>query len=171
MFKYIKALIVILMLTSISSTHANAAATVQINDLIEKQNELDGQEVTIQGEAIGESMIRGDHAWININDGSNAIGIWLSKNEAEKVHSFGDYENIGDMIVITGTFNKACKEHGGDTDVHALSVQIRKEGYPVKEHLDTIRMITAIVLFLTALSIFILFLKIQNKARQIQKRT
>jgi hypothetical protein len=104
------------------------AATVKINDLVEKAKEYDGQTVTLQAEAIGEVLERGDHAWININDKSNAIGVYVPIAEAQKISYFGDYANTGDTLVITGVMHNACKEHGGELDVHAEAITILKKG-------------------------------------------
>lgn len=166
MRKFIKALAVILLITSPFSIHAKAETMLDINDLIEKAKELDGQEVTIRGEAIGECMERGDYAWININDGTNAIGIWLSKSEAAKIHYYGNYKNIGDTIELTGTFHRACKEHGGEADVHCDSIQISKEGYPVKEQIAPIKFIGTGLSAIFALALLLIYNKIK-KARNL----
>jgi hypothetical protein len=104
------------------------ASTVKINDLVEKAKEYDGQIVTLQAEAIGEVLERGDHAWININDTSNAIGVYVPLAEAQKISFFGDYANTGDTLVITGVMHNACKEHGGELDVHAETITVLKRG-------------------------------------------
>jgi hypothetical protein len=165
MRKSIKTLVIIIVFSSICFVHVKAASSVPINDLIEEENVFDGQEVTIQGEAIGESMNRGDYSWININDGGNAIGIWLRKSEAEKVRTYGSYRYVGDTIEIIGTFHKACKEHGGEADLHAESINILKGGYSVKEHFDLIKIIVSILLSFITLIILIILLKIQKSAK------
>jgi hypothetical protein len=104
------------------------ASTVKINDLVEKAKEYDGQTVTLHAEAIGEVLERGDHAWVNINDKSNAIGVYVPIAEAKKITFFGDYANTGDTLVITGVMYNACKEHGGELDVHAETITILKKG-------------------------------------------
>jgi len=104
------------------------ASTVKINDLVEKAKEYDGQTVTLQAEAIGEVLERGDYAWININDKSNAIGVYVPISEAKKITFFGDYANTGDTLVIMGVMHNACKEHGGELDVHAESITILTKG-------------------------------------------
>jgi hypothetical protein len=84
----------------------------------------------LQAEAIGEVLERGDHAWININDKSNAIGVYVPITEAQKIAFFGDYAHTGDMLLITGVMHNACKEHGGELDVHAERISIIKAGSP-----------------------------------------
>jgi len=171
MRKFIKALIIMLLLTSPLSVNVKAESVIDINELIENEKELDGQKVTIQGEAIGESMNRGDYSWINMNDGTNAIGIWLKRSEAAKVVHYGNYDNIGDTVKITGIFYRACKEHGGEADLHSSSLEIIEKGYQVKETITSAKVITAIVLIILALFSFVFLNKIikmkgYSKAKQ-----
>ncbi|MDF2944281.1 MAG: hypothetical protein K0S01_3139 [Herbinix sp.] len=165
MRKYIKALIIVLLISAPLSVSVKAESLIDINELIENAKELDGQEVTIQGEAIGESMNRGDYSWININDGTNAIGIWLKKSDADKVLRYGNYKYIGDIVKITGVFHRACVEHGGEADLHSNSLEIVKNGYQVKETIASEKVISAIVLIPCALFMLILFFK-RKKAKR-----
>ena len=80
------------------SLKVKAENITPLNTLIENAKEMDGQEVTVQGEVIGERMDRGDFTWININDSTNAIGIWLSKSDADKILNYGNYKYKGDLI-------------------------------------------------------------------------
>lgn len=113
------------------------ASSVSSNDLINKAKELDGKQVTYSGEVIGDIMRRGDFAWINVYDGSNAIGIFVPYQEAGKIVYTGSYKYKGDLITVTGTFNRACAQHGGDMDIHSDSINIIKRGskaeIPVKD--------------------------------------
>lgn len=159
MYKYIKTLIVSLLILSSFTIKVEAAEITDINDLIENAKELDGQEVTVQGEAIGESMNRGDYSWININDGTNAIGIWLLKEEAEKLSYFGNYKYRGDAVKITGIFHRACKEHGGEADLHYSSIEILKDGYLVTEPISSTKLIVTIILTTSSLIYVFFFIK------------
>lgn len=103
---------------------------VSSNDLVDNASRYDGQVIEYQGEVIGDVMNRGDHAWVNVNDGGRAIGIWLTKNMADQINTRGDYNNIGDTLRIIGTFNRACSQHGGDLDIHANQFNISSYGYP-----------------------------------------
>jgi hypothetical protein len=165
MRKYIKALIIVLLLTAPLSVNVKAESLIDINELIENAKELDEHEVTVQGEAIGERMDRGNYSWININDGTNAIGIWLSKSDADKVLNFGNYKNIGDTVKITGIFYRACKEHGGEADLHSNSLEIVEKGYKVKEHITSVKIISAAILIPIALFMLTLYMKMQKAKR------
>ncbi len=162
MHKSIKALIVILILLSPLPVTAKAETITKTNDLIENAKTLDGQKLTIEGEAIGERMIRGDYSWVNINDGSNAIGVWLSNKEAEKIKYYGNYKNIGDTVRVTGVFYRACKEHGGEADFHATSLVVNEIGHSSNIKLSISKMIAAVLLSGAALILFMVFHKIKG---------
>jgi len=104
------------------------AETRKINDLVENAKALDYQTVTIQAEAIGEILERGEYAWVNVNDQSNAIGVFVPIEEAEKIKFFGDYFHQGDTLLITGVLYNACKEHGGELDIHAKTITVVSVG-------------------------------------------
>lgn len=107
-----------------------------INDLIESGKELDKSNITISGEAIGEALGRGDYTWLNINDTTNAIGVYMSTDDANKVKTYGGFNEKGDIIEVKGIFNRACKEHGGDMDIHASKVIIKEEGKQIVNNID-----------------------------------
>lgn len=119
---------------------------IKINDLIEGNTKYSGKVVTIEGEAIGEEMKRGDHSWININDGSNSIGLWLKNSDADNVKRFGNYKSKGDIVKVTGIFNINCKEHGGDIDIHVDNINVIEEGKKVDHDLDGSKLKLSIML-------------------------
>ena len=162
MRKFIKALTIMLLLTLSLSVKVQAESLITINDLIENAKALDGQEVVIQGEIIGESMNRGDYSWINMNDTTNAIGIWLKKSDADRIVHYGNYKNIGDTVKIKGTFYRACKEHGGELDVHCNSLEIMEDGHQVKEQILVTKITVCFLLISTALMLLIC---LKNKIR------
>lgn len=112
----------------ITEVYAKSLDFTSINDLIENEKSFDGKTVTIKAEAVGEPMRRKDYTWVNVNDGTNAIGIWMKNSDASKVKFYGKYKEVGDILKIKGTFKRSCSEHGGDTDIHALQVDVLSKG-------------------------------------------
>ena len=123
-----------------------AQQAVSSSELIEHARELDGREVTYQGEVIGEVMNRGDNSWVNLNDGENAIGIWLDNNLLGIISFCGSYQAIGDWLEVRGVFNRACKMHGADLDIHAINVKKTREGKAVRHRLPPAKQKLAITL-------------------------
>lgn len=128
------------------------AQTLTIAQLIEEASSVDETTVILEGEAILEPLERGEYVWININDGSGALGLWLSADLADRVSHYGNYDTRGDILRIEGTFNRACEEHGGDMDVHVRALTVIETGHPIDHPVDVWRFTIAVILGLSALA-------------------
>lgn len=128
---------------SISITYAQDI--INSSKLINEALQYDKEVVIYQGEVIGEVMVRGNYAWLNVNDGENAIGVWLEK-DLVNISYAGSYQAKGDYIEVTGVFNRACLLHGGDLDIHASQVKKIQQGSKITEILDFKKVRTAIIL-------------------------
>ncbi|MDZ4168456.1 MAG: hypothetical protein U1E26_02205 [Coriobacteriia bacterium] len=121
-------------------------------ELVESPREFDGTTITFEGEAIGESMVRGDHAWLHLNDDAymyenveegarlegynSGMPVWLPADLARRVEVFGDYKHEGDVVRVIGTYNAACAEHGGDTDIHATELTVLLPGRDAEDPVE-----------------------------------
>lgn len=146
MLKIFKIVCASLIFCIIISFVCKAENYTKINDLIENGKESNGKTVTIKAEAIGEPLNRGKFTWVNVNDSSNVIGVWMKKEEAKKISRFGSYKEKGDIIEIVGVFSRDCKEHGGDVDIHSSDMKILGKGYKKSEIIDRKRRDIAISL-------------------------
>jgi hypothetical protein len=115
--------------------------------LVEQNKAYNGKTVTFTGEAIGEVMVRGDYAWIHLNDDAymdsnveegaklgglnSGMAIWVPAALTKQIDTYGDYKHEGSIVQVSGTFNAACKEHGGDMDIHATTVSVFRAGHVV----------------------------------------
>lgn len=167
MFKFSKTLMIVLAIAFLVPQNVKAEQ-FDINDLIEMGKELDGKEVSIQGEVIGERMDRGDYSWININDGTNAIGIWIRKSEAVKLTNYGNYDYLGDTVRITGIFDRDCIEHGGEADIHSSEMVIIKKGYQVHEDISESKVAVTILLAVIAGALLLLYVRTNRKDRVVK---
>lgn len=138
---------------------------VSINDLIKNSHEFDNQAITIKAEVILEVLERDDFAWINVNDGTNAIGVYLPIEMTKELDVFGDYNHKGDVVLIEGVFTRNCDEHGGEIDIHATKITVVEEGYVVKHDLSTWKFIVAFISF----SLSIIALLVYRSTRKIKK--
>ncbi len=136
-----------------------AKEVVKINDLIENSKLYDGKQITVEGEAIGEAMERGSFSWVNINDQSNALGIWMPNEDADKIKFYGDYKHLGDEIRVTGIFNRACEQHGGDMDIHSATVEVLSSGKLIEVKVNPVKTYLAILLSVITLIISGVYLK------------
>lgn len=114
--------------------------------LIDHAREYDGKVVVYAGEAIGEVMPRGAFAWVNLNDGKNAIGCWMQLKLARTIFHTGTYKAKGDWIEVSGIFNRACPEHGGDLDIHVQALRTVYSGRQFTEHAQADKQNLALVL-------------------------
>jgi len=139
------------------------AKNVSSTDLVEKCCYYDGQEVAYQGEVVGDVMVRGKYAWINVNDDSYSTkhsveedeelkgynsgqSIWCEASQVESLKYAGNYQTSGDIVWIKGTFHRACAEHGGDMDIHASKVKLVKRGHYISHTFDWQKALIALVL-------------------------
>lgn len=134
--------------------HIAYAQSISSTDLINNAKQYDGKVVNYRGEVIGDIMTRGQYAWVNINDGQNAIGIWVVKTLIKDIMYKGSYAFKGDEIEVTGIFNRSCSEHGGDIDIHVQSINNITSGRQIPESLDFNKIKSAFMLS----GILILFL-------------
>ncbi len=115
-----------MVLAGISAAYPQTA--VSSADLISEAEQYDGKTVLYTGEVVGDVMLRGTHAWVNIHDGVNSIGVWVSRESAAGISVVGGYKFRGDTVAVAGTFFRACREHGGDMDIHADSLSVVSPG-------------------------------------------
>jgi hypothetical protein len=135
MKKKLKAILIILYLF-FSLQKVVFSQSLSSSELIRNAKEYDGKLIAYSGEVIGDVMRRGEFAWVNINDGENALGAWMSAALAKEIKFTGNYKSRGDRLEIVGVFNRACFEHGGDLDIHARSWLKIASGRMVKENLN-----------------------------------
>lgn len=133
------------------------AAPVSSTELIEKAKEYDNKVVEFQGEVIGDVMVRGDYAWINLKDGMTAIGIFCKKDLIDHiVKCKGSYNCKGDILQVKGVFHKACPQHGGDLDIHMHEVIKLKDGFRISHAVNFSKIASAFSLSIVALALAIL---------------
>ncbi|MDP2928533.1 MAG: DNA-binding protein, partial [Candidatus Omnitrophota bacterium] len=134
-----------------SIAHMAYAQPISSSELINNAKQYDGEVVDYRGEVIGDIMMRGQYVWVNINDGQNAIGIWTLETLIKDITHKGSYGFKGDMVEITGKFNRSCPEHGGDLDIHAQIMRKVISGRQIFESLDFNKIKIALILLGIAL--------------------
>ncbi|MBM3254814.1 MAG: DNA-binding protein [Candidatus Omnitrophica bacterium] len=134
-------------------------------ELIKNSRLYDGKTVVFAGEVIGDVMLRGDYAWVNLNDGAGAIGVWVERSLASQIHNNGSYKSRGDWVEVVGLFNRSCLQHGGDLDIHAQSLRKLSTGGLVIErfNLGKRNLIIALAALLSLLWILSSLKKKQNQ--------
>ena len=145
-----------------------------------------GKTITFHGEAIGEVMVRGDYAWIHLNDDSymvrnveegaklggynSGMAVWIPASLTGQIDTYGDYQHEGSIVEVDGVFNGACKEHGGDTDIHARSLRLLRAGHAVVDPVPGWKAALALALLATAALLFWLERGSRNLIRPVRRR-
>ena len=145
--------LVLLSLALIISSSNCFAQVYTSSDLINNAKQYDGKTISYKGEVIGEVMIRGDHAWLHVNDEYVAIGVWVRKADLKDIIYLGCYRAKGDIIEVSGIFNRSCPEHGGDLDIHVQEIKKILSGEPSFKQLSMKKFY--IGLFLTFVLLFL----------------
>lgn len=112
------------------------AEGITSEELIKDYRLYEGKTVLFAGEAVGDVMLRGEYAWVNLNDGVNAIGVWVKADLARQIQHSGSYKAKGEWLEAKGIFNHNCPLHGGDLDIHAESLRRIEPGARIEERLD-----------------------------------
>ncbi|PKQ19213.1 MAG: hypothetical protein CVT66_11260 [Actinobacteria bacterium HGW-Actinobacteria-6] len=106
-----------------------AAAPLSATQILDQRAKLDGQQVALIGEAIGD-VLHADEGdvWLNVLSDGTALGVYLPAEMADAVHVLGDYRHAGDIVLVTGEYRRACDQHGGDMDIHATALEVVAPG-------------------------------------------
>lgn len=150
-------------------------------ELVESPKTYDGTSVTFTGEAIGEVMVRGDYAWIHLNDDAyevknveegaklggynSGMAVFLPSELTSAIDTYGDYKHEGSIVQVVGTFNAACKEHGGDMDIHAMSLKLVVPGHEVVDPVRPWKVWLALALAAIAAGLWLLERRTRNRIR------
>lgn len=135
-------------------------------DLVERPRKWDGKTVTFRGEAITGAMVRGDMAWLHLNDDAyylknveegatlggynSGMPVWVAADLARQIQTFGDYKHEGEVVEVRGVFNAACPQHGGDMDIHATTLRRVIAGRDAADPVKSWKVVVALVLAVLA---------------------
>lgn len=158
----IPALIILIASLCLCASLCFAQPVVSSSELLNNTKAYDGKEVVYKGEVIGDVMVRGPSAWVNLNDSFNAIGAWMSAEDAKAIEYSGNYKSKGDVLEVTGVFNRSCPVHGGDLDIHAKTVRRINVGRDIKERLNTDKVVLTLILLGAIIFLWILSLLKKN---------
>jgi len=128
-----------------------ASDRVPVRELFERADRYAGKKVTVTGEAIGDVMRDGELFWLNIKDGDFFIGAVIDRSQKEKIKNTGRYGVQGDIVNISGIYNLHCKQHWGERDIHADTLEIAQEGRVLEESIELTEVILSIILALAAI--------------------
>ena len=132
---------------------ASAADEVSVDELVEQAADLAGEEVTVEGELVGDYGFRDDGwMWTQLNGdvyvhepireggsplgANNGIGIRMPIELAEGLDPPGRYRSRGPVVLATGTWKFHDPERQGESFLEVESLVLIDPGRELNEDAD-----------------------------------
>ncbi|MBN2120238.1 MAG: hypothetical protein JW734_04195 [Candidatus Omnitrophica bacterium] len=115
------------------ASFSGIAQTLSLEQLLDSAQAYDNKEIDVQAEVL-DKLTQEKGYWLNLGDKGVSLGVWVDKEiEISNIARPGSYAINGDIIRIQGVFHSSCKEHLGQTDIHAYRISLVEEGSLRKE--------------------------------------
>lgn len=124
---------------------------------------LDGLEVRLVGEVVGDVLPREGGAWLTINDDAHArevgplvghgtrrgtnrgLAVWAPDGTHERLGAPGRAGRRGDLVVVVGTVRRADPDDGGGLTVRASAIEVLVTGARASAPLHRTQAVAAVV--------------------------
>ena len=140
-----------------------------ITDLSTADTYYDKQTVQVTGEGVGDRIAAGDgrHCWLQLASPSDSstVSVYLTNESADKVDTYGAYDRKGTSLQVRGTFNLACSDHDGASDLHAQVVTVTEKGKATPDEFDINAFIPGMVTVMIGLAMMVVFYLLRERQR------
>lgn len=140
-----------------------------ITDLSTADTYYDKQTVQVTGEVVGDRIIAGDgrHCWLQLASPSDSstVSVYLTNESADKVDTYGAYGRKGTTLQVRGTFNLACPDHDGASDLHAQVVTVTEKGKATPDEFDINAFTPGMVTVMIGLAMMVVFYLLRERQR------
>lgn len=140
-----------------------------ITDLSTADTYYDKQTVQVTGEVVGDRITAGDgrHCWLQLASPSDSstVSVYLTNESADKVDTYGAYGRKGTTLQVRGTFNLACPDHDGVSDLHAQVVTVTEKGKATPDEFDINAFIPGMVTVMIGLAMMVVFYLLRERQR------
>lgn len=143
-----------------------------ITDLSTADPFYDKQTVQVVGEVVGDSLQPRPHSsrrWITLTtteaESNASVLVNMSQSDAEKIDAFGKYGVTGTLLQVRGTFNLACSEHEGVTDIHAEHVTVVASSKSDESHFDLVTFAPGVILVIIGLIAMLIYYRMRERRR------
>ena len=140
-----------------------------ITDLSTADTYYDKQTVQVTGEVVGDRITAGDgrHCWLQLASPSDSstVSVYLTNESADKVDTYGAYGRKGTTLQVRGTFNLACPDHDGASDLHAQVVTVTEKGKATPDEFDINAFIPGMVTVMIGLAMMMVFYLLRERQR------
>lgn len=140
-----------------------------ITDLSTADAYYDKQTVQVTGEVVGDRITAGDgrHCWLQLASPSDSstVSVYLTNESADKVDTYGAYGRKGTTLQVRGTFNLACPDHDGASDLHAQVVTVAEKGKATPDEFDINAFTPGMVTVMIGLAMMVVFYLLRERQR------
>ena len=140
-----------------------------ITDLSTADTYYDKQTVQVTGEVVGDRITTGDgrHCWLQLGSPphSSKADHYLTNESADKVDTYGAYGRKGTTLQVRGTFNLACPDHDGASDLHAQVVTVTEKGKATPDEFDINAFTPGMVTVMIGLAMMVVFYLLRERQR------
>lgn len=140
-----------------------------ITDLSTADTYYDKQTVQVTGEVVGDRITAGDgrHCWLQLASPSDSstVSVYLTNESADKVDTYGTYGRKGTTLQVRGTFNLACPDHDGASDLHAQVVTVTEKGKATPDEFDINAFTPGMVTVMIGLAMMVVFYLLRERQR------
>lgn len=140
-----------------------------ITDLSTADTYYDKQTVQVTGEVVGDRITAGDgrHCWLQLASPSDSstVSVYLTNESADKVDTYGAYGRKGTTLQVRGTFNLACPDHDGASDLHAQVVTVTEKGKATPDEFDINAFTPGMVAVMIGLAMMVVFYLLRERQR------
>ena len=147
---------------------------ISISDLSNADESYDKQTVQVVGEVVGDRIVADDaggqqHYWILLTssqtESNDSIAVYMTASDASKIDSFGRYNVKGTTLQVKGTFNLACPQHDGQSDLHAEQVSVVEKGAQSTEAFDIRLFVPGIIAVVVGVLLLVAYRQIRERRR------
>lgn len=127
---------------------------ITIKELAEADSYMDGQTVQVTGEVVGDRIfaeLDPTDCWVMLQStekNDSEIAVFMPLTASESIDTYGAYGKRGTTLQVRGTFNLACADHQGASDLHADSVAVVSKGSVEDLEFNFMRLVPGLVLLL-----------------------
>ena len=140
-----------------------------ITDLGTADTYYDKQTVQVTGVVVGDRITAGDgrHCWLQLasSSDSSTVSVYLTNESADKVDTYGAYGRKGTTLQVRGTFNLACPDHDGASDLHAQVVTVTEKGKATPDEFDINAFTPGMVTVMIGLAMMVVFYLLRERQR------
>ena len=106
------------------------------------------------------------HRWITVQDQEGrTVSAYVRNSLAAKLGVFGKYGLHGDKVAIEGVYHQACSKHSGELEIHATSLSVLVDGYPVMREPSTGLGVTGVLMLALAAAVLVLERILRGRSR------